>query len=148
MKISQDDKSKALTYGGNMLFNPLAGALNDKAGIDIEGDFANSYMALTYFGLDVLDRIFPNVRNNKFSRLAKAAGAGYYFVKSIAKTVAMVQGDYNAVFNLPFDIAMTYQLICDSLDSYQRTWDFSSGINIPLVGKIRNFVNKRTVPSP
>jgi len=153
--MKQEDKSKALNYGGNILFNPLASAVNDSIGSKISMDLAHPNMALGFVGLDVLDRIFPQVRNSKFSRLAKVAGAAYYGGKSIAKMISIANGDYNSIFSLPFDVMMSIQLTSDSIDSY----DYSNrnllndvnvfrGMGSSLAEKLRNFANKRTVPSP
>jgi hypothetical protein len=112
--------SKVLVYGANALYMPAANFINNNIHLGLNSGVANPAGAVFYSALDILGHFSPKIRNGKFSRLSKIAGAVWYGGKTATKAWGFAHGNYNLIWSLPFDISMAYQLMKDSVANYSN----------------------------
>jgi len=101
-KISNTDWKRKLTiYGGNI----LAGAVGNHFNYNI----GNPLGAIVFGGLDLSRYLFPNIKDNKYIRLAEVTGTVVYGCKIVSDTLQFINGDLNSLAQIPFDAGMLYE---------------------------------------
>ena len=103
-------KSKSIIYGGNF----VAGAI----GKVFDYNLANPYAAIAYGTLDVLGEVSDKFRNSVFPKLANTGGAMFFGVSAINDLVSILNQDYSALAQLPFDASMALQLSANTSELF------------------------------
>ncbi|MCR4327456.1 MAG: hypothetical protein NUV46_02650 [Nanoarchaeota archaeon] len=111
------DKSKLITYGANMVVNPL---INLAQVSKYLGNPGNLYGAAFYGGMDLISKVSPKFEKTAFNSLAKAFGAGVFAIKSIGDLASIVGGEYAPAIDFAFDASMAYQLGKDTFLTYGK----------------------------
>ncbi len=109
------DKGKIITYGSNLIVNPIANLVKASS---VVGNPGNLYGAAFYGILDTLNALSPKIKKSTFNGLAKLVGMGFFGVKSIGDLTSIVNGDYMPAIDLAFDASMLYQLGKDVFSTY------------------------------
>ena len=128
--VSEDTKRKIEIYGANFLTPGIINFLKNTPkisevgskipGLDRIASSAHPYGAIFFGTLDIVGGLSSKVKNSKFTRLVKLAGAGAYGISTIADLFSIAGGDYMSFANLVFDASMAYQLGKDTADNYEN----------------------------
>ena len=109
------DKGKIITYGSNLIVNPIANLVKASS---VVGNPGNLYCAAFYGILDTFNTLSPKIKKSTFNGLAKLVGMGFFGVKSIGNLTSIVNGKYMPAIDLAFDASMLYQLGKDVFSTY------------------------------
>ena len=109
------DKGKIITYGSNLIANPIANLVKASS---VVGNPGNLYCAAFYGILDTFNTLSPKIKKSTFNGLAKLVGMGFFGVKSIGDLTSIVNGKYMPAIDLAFDASMLYKLGKDVFSTY------------------------------
>lgn len=103
---------KSYIYGGNI----VVGIIDNFLKLDI----ANPYGALVFSATDIISSYSNSLKNCKYTKLAKAAGAFYYGAATFLDMASLIGGNLESSLTLPFNTSMAYQLIIDTAENYKK----------------------------
>ena len=120
----KDIKRKVGIYGGNYVAGVIANNLNfglsgpisKISGNALEkvtgmgSDLANPIGSIIWGGVEALRGAFPKFKEKRLFQIAEGLGTAYYGVSTVADLVAILNGDWGALAQLPFDAAMGYEI--------------------------------------
>jgi hypothetical protein len=120
----KDIGRKAGIYGGNYVAGVIAsnvglnlsGPISKISGkvlenvLEIKPGLANPIGGIFWGGVDALRGAFPKLQEKKFFHVLEGLGALYYGASTLTDLVAVLKGDWGALAQLPFDVAMGYEV--------------------------------------
>jgi hypothetical protein len=121
----EDTARKAGIYGGNYLAGvlgnymnwslkgPIANSVGDtlKNGIGIKSSISNPVGGIAYGALDIARNALPKyLKGNMFVAGAEAIGTAYYSISALADLFGWLNGNWGSLVQLPFDVAMAYEI--------------------------------------
>jgi hypothetical protein len=123
-KVDNSWKRKIATYGSNFIVgvkpvqNVIGKGLETLTGSAAK--IGNPAGAIVYGGLDLLRNFAPKVKQNKYFRLAEAAGTGMYALATVRDLFGILKGDMGSLAQLPFDAAMLYEVGKNTIKDYKK----------------------------
>ena len=103
--------SKSVIYGGNF----IAGAV----GRAFDYNLANPSAAIAYGALDIARGCSDKVNSSVFTKLANVGGAVFFVASTVNDLFSILNKDYSAIAQLPFNASMALQLTTNASEGVE-----------------------------